>query len=196
MESTCTRCSGRPSSTRRHRRKRNRISRTARRSSPTRGAAARYIDHVTIATPDIHGDIAFYKTLGQRHTAQIDVSPEFTVFSTMTCNATRSTHDLGLVPDFGATGRANHIAYRVDQRLDVERAAEVFMAADTPIEFGPGIHGIDEITYLYVREPGGFRIEINSGGWVRTTSRTGRQRGGRRRRAAQRSGRTCRCPNR
>ena len=39
------------------------------------------------------------------------------------------------------------------------------MAAGTPIEFGPGIHGIDEITYLYVREPGGFRIEINSGGW-------------------------------
>ena len=39
------------------------------------------------------------------------------------------------------------------------------MANDTPIEFGPGIHGIDEITYLYVREPGGHRIEINSGGW-------------------------------
>jgi len=131
-----------------------------------RGAAARYIDHVTIATPDMHGDIAFYRSLGHRHTAQIDVSPEFTVFSTMTCNGTRSTHDLGLVPDFGATGRANHIAYRVDQRLDVERAAEVFMAHDTPIEFGPGIHGIDEITYLYVREPGGFRIEVNSGGWV------------------------------
>ena len=39
------------------------------------------------------------------------------------------------------------------------------MANDTPIEFGPGIHGIDEITYLYVREPGGSRIEINAGGW-------------------------------
>ena len=70
------------------------------------------------------------------------------------------------MPDFGATGRANHIAYKLDQRLDVERAAEVCMAHDTPIEFGPGIHGLDEITYLYVREPGGFRIEINSGGWV------------------------------
>ena len=69
------------------------------------------------------------------------------------------------MPDFSARRRANHIAYRVDQRLDVERAAEVFMANDTPIEFGPGIHGIDEITYLYVREPGGHRIEINSGGW-------------------------------
>jgi catechol 2,3-dioxygenase len=133
---------------------------------PARGAQARYIDHVTVASPDMKRDIAFFQTLGQRHTAQISPDPGFTVFATMTCNAIRSTHDLGLVPDFsGATGRTNHIAYRVDQRLDVERAAEVFMANDTPIEFGPGIHGIDEITYLYVREPGGMRIEINSGGW-------------------------------
>ncbi|HLH65747.1 MAG TPA: VOC family protein [Solirubrobacteraceae bacterium] len=132
-----------------------------------RGAAARYLDHVTVATPDIDRDIDFYRTLGQRHTAKISPEPGFNVFSTLTCNAIRSTHDLGLVPDFsGATGRANHIAYRVDQRLDVERAAEVFMANDTPIEFGPGIHGLDEITYLYVREPGGFRIELNAGGWV------------------------------
>jgi catechol 2,3-dioxygenase len=133
---------------------------------PGRGAQARYIDHVTIASKDIRADIEFYKTLGHRHTAAISPEPGFTVFATMTCNAIRSTHDLGLVPDFtGATGRGNHIAYRVDQRLDVERAAEVFMANESAIEFGPGIHGIDEITYLYVREPGGFRIEINSGGW-------------------------------
>jgi catechol 2,3-dioxygenase len=133
----------------------------------SRGAAARYLDHVTIATPSIEGDIAFYKTLGHRHTARISPEPGFTAFSTVTCNAIRSTHDLGLVPDFsGATGRGNHIAYRLDERLEVERAAEVFMANDTPIEFGPGIHGCDEITYLYVREPGGFRIEINAGGWI------------------------------
>jgi catechol 2,3-dioxygenase len=132
-----------------------------------RGASARYLDHVTIATPSIDKDIAFYQSLGQRHTAQISPEPGFNVFSTMTCNGIRPTHDLGLVPDFsGGSARGNHIAYKVDQRVDVERAAEVFMANDTPIEFGPGIHGLDEITYLYVREPGGFRIEINAGGWV------------------------------
>jgi catechol 2,3-dioxygenase len=132
----------------------------------TRGAAVRYLDHVTIATPDIAGDIAFYKRLGHRHTLQICPEPGFAVFATITCNAIRSCHDLGLVPDFsGTTARANHLAYRVDQRLDVERAAEAFMAAGTPLEFGPGIHGADEITYLYVREPGGFRIEVNAGGW-------------------------------
>jgi catechol 2,3-dioxygenase len=133
---------------------------------PARGAAAKYLDHVTVASPALHEDIAFYKTLGQRHTAQIDAGPEFTVFATMTCNGIRSTHDLGIVPDFGFTGRTNHIAYNLDQRLDVERAAEVCIANDTSIEFGPGIHGVDEITYLYVREPGGMRIEINAPGWI------------------------------
>jgi len=134
-----------------------------------RGASARYLDHVTIASASIDTDIEFYLSLGHRHTAKLSPEPGFNAFSTVTCNAIRSTHDLGLVPDApGATARGNHIAYRVDQRLDVERAAEVFMAHDTPIEFGPGIHGFDEITYLYVREPGGFRIEINAGGWVNT----------------------------
>ena len=134
-----------------------------------RGIGARYLDHVTMPTQNMRGDIEFYKQLGARHTAQTEVEPGFTVFSTLTCNGIRSTHDLALVPDFsGATGRAHHIAFRVDQRQDVERAAEIFLANDTPIEFGPGVHGIDEITYLYVREPGGFRMEINAGGWVNT----------------------------
>src|SRR4051812_41502866 len=31
-----------------------------------RGASARYLDHVTIATPDMHGDIGFYRSLGHR----------------------------------------------------------------------------------------------------------------------------------
>jgi catechol 2,3-dioxygenase len=134
---------------------------------PGRGAAARYIDHVTVCTPNIQGDIDFLTRLGFRQTATISPEPGFKVFSTTTCNGIRCTHDMGFVPDSsGATARVNHIAYRVDQRLDVERAADVFMANGTRLEFGPGIHGIDEITFLYVREPGGrARMEINSGGW-------------------------------
>jgi catechol 2,3-dioxygenase len=133
------------------------------------GAGARYLDHVTMPTGNMKGDIEFYKKLGARHTAATEVEPGFSVFSTLTCNGIRSTHDVALVPDFsGMTGRGHHIAFRVDQRLDVERAAEICLANDTPIELGPGVHGIDEITYLYVREPGGFRMEINAGGWVNT----------------------------
>jgi catechol 2,3-dioxygenase len=37
--------------------------------------------------------------------------------------------------------------------------------AGTPIEYGVGRHGIGEQTYLYFREPGGLRIELNTGGY-------------------------------
>jgi catechol 2,3-dioxygenase len=132
-----------------------------------RGAALRYIDHVTINCPNMADEIAWYRsTLGHRHTASITPEPGVSFFNTLTCNAIRSTHDVALVPDAPhGRGRLNHVAYRVDQKLDVERAADVLLSSGTPIEFGPGIHGIDEIMYLYVREPGGVRVEINSGGW-------------------------------
>ena len=130
-----------------------------------RGIAARYLDHVTIATPNVPAEAAFHRdNLGMTWTDYIvpTEEAEFVVFGTMT---THSTHELGMVPEMSSlTGRVNHVAYWLDQRADVERAAHVFIGAGTPIEFGPGIHGIDEITYLYVREPGGLRIEINSGG--------------------------------
>jgi catechol 2,3-dioxygenase len=39
------------------------------------------------------------------------------------------------------------------------------MEAGGHIEFGPGRHGMGEQTYLYFREPGGVRFEVNSGGY-------------------------------
>src|SRR4051812_25039438 len=41
----------------------------------TRGAAVRYLDHVTIATPNLAGDIEFYRSLGNRNTGQIHPEP-------------------------------------------------------------------------------------------------------------------------
>ena len=136
-----------------------------------RGVAARYLDHVTIATPDVVAEAEWQRdNLGLKWTDMIRLRnhPHFgdwVVFSTLT---THHTHELGIVPDPGrradGPARINHVAFWVDQRTDVERAANVLLDAGTVIEFGPGIHGIDEITYLYVREPSGLRVEINSGG--------------------------------
>ena len=130
-----------------------------------RGASPRYLDHVTLCTPQIIDDAAFMvDNLGLRFTDYVVPEPgaEIVVFGVLTSH---STHELGMVPEFGPQrGRVNHIAFWCDQRVDVHRAADVLLSAGTAIEFGPGIHGVDEITYLYVREPGGLRIELNSGG--------------------------------
>jgi catechol 2,3-dioxygenase len=134
-----------------------------------RGATVRYLDHVTVATADIPGDVQFHRdVLGKRYmeytVAEVGGNPEFIVFATMT--SCERSHDLGLVPDFTPIpGRINHLAYWVDQRQDVVTAADVILEAGYEIEFGPGRHGVTEQEYLYFREPGGMRVEINSGGY-------------------------------
>jgi catechol 2,3-dioxygenase len=132
-----------------------------------RGVAARCIDHVTIATANPLGDTEWYRdTLGHRFMEYtvIPDRPDFPVF-TMTTVCERA-HDLGIVWDPSPVrGRINHIAYWVDSREELLRAADVFLNADVAIEFGPGKHGMGEQDYLYVREPGGVRIELNAGGY-------------------------------
>jgi catechol 2,3-dioxygenase len=86
------------------------------------------------------------------------------VFTMLTNN--EKSHDLGLIADrSGVPGRLHHLSYWVDSRDELLRAADVLLNAGTAIEFGPGRHGMGEQDYLYVREPGGSRIEINTGGY-------------------------------
>ena len=132
-----------------------------------RGVAARNIDHVTLASNGVLADVAWFRdTLGHRFMEYTvsDDDPDFTIFAmTTTCER---AHDMGFVIDpSGASGRLHHVAFWVDHPDDLRRAADVLIDADVPIEFGPGRHGHGEQDYLYFREPGGVRIEINTGGY-------------------------------
>jgi catechol 2,3-dioxygenase len=135
-----------------------------------RGVAARSLDHVTISTANPAGDAKWHaETLHHRFTEETIADPEagfgdFVVFA-MTSVCERA-HDFGLVADFSPVkGRIHHVAFWVDQREELRRAADVLLDADVAIEFGPGRHGMGEQDYIYFREPGGFRIELNSGGY-------------------------------
>ncbi|HEY1777214.1 MAG TPA: VOC family protein [Solirubrobacteraceae bacterium] len=132
-----------------------------------RGAAARCLDHVTIAASDPASEAAWYRdTLGHRYmeyTVAPD-APDHVVFA-MTTVCERA-HDLGIVWDpTPARGRVNHLSYWVASNAELVRAADVFLNAGVEIEFGPGRHGMGEQDYLYVREPSGMRVELNSGGY-------------------------------
>lgn len=132
-----------------------------------RGVAARCIDHVTICAPDPRGAAEWYRdTLGHRFMEYtvIPDRPDFAVFA-MTTVCERA-HDMGIVWDpTPIPGRVNHLAYFVESTEALLRAADVFLNQGVAIEFGPGMHGMGEQHYLYVRDPGGMRVEINSGGY-------------------------------
>jgi catechol 2,3-dioxygenase len=132
-----------------------------------RGAAPRHLDHVTVTTQDPMANASWYRdVLGYRfmeYTLLGDDS-DTVVFAMLTTN--EKSHDLGLVADFSQTpGRLHHLAFWVDTVEDVLRAADALMESGVEIEFGPGRHGMGEQTYLYFRDPGGIRLEVNSGGY-------------------------------
>jgi catechol 2,3-dioxygenase len=105
-------------------------------------------------------------TLGFRFMAynQLDQAPNPVVFGVLTTN--EKSHDLGMGADFSPMmGRLHHLAFWLDSNEDLLTAADLLLESGTPIEFGPGKHGIGEQTYLYFREPGGVRIELNTGGY-------------------------------
>ena len=58
------------------------------------------------------------------------------------------------------------MAFWVDSREDVLRTADLYREAGLEIEYGPGKHGVGENLFLYVREPGGMRVELFSGGYM------------------------------
>jgi len=132
-----------------------------------RGIAPRQIDHVTVLTDDPVRDAEWHRdTLGSTFTeyTMLNEESDIVVFAMSTNN--EKSHDLGLIFDHSGTkGRVHHFAWWVDSREELLRAADILLNADTPIEFGPGRHGMGEQDYLYFREPGGMRVEINTGGY-------------------------------
>ena len=131
------------------------------------GVGARTIDHVTVGTDDVMRDVRWFcDKLDFRYMEYtvLDESPDTLIFGMV--STTEQAHNLGIILNpAGPAGATHHLAYWLDQEPDVMRAADIIMEAGFPVEFGPGKHGMGENTFLYVREPSGFRVEIFSGGY-------------------------------
>lgn len=132
-----------------------------------RGIAPRQIDHVTVMSHDPVGDAEWFRdTLGYRFTEYIVLDEEAGVALFAMVSNNEKSHDLGLVLDSSPIpGRIHHFAWWVESREELLRAADILLNADVAIEFGPGRHGMGEQDYLYVREPGGLRVEVVTGGY-------------------------------
>ena len=128
--------------------------------------AVRLVHHLTVTTPDVREQSAWYHdVLGFRTMAYIEPGPGAPwVFSVNTTN--EKSHDLGFVLDFdGQRGRHHHLAFWVETNHDLTKSASFLVEHGHDIDFGPGQHGIGEQNYLYFRDPGGLRYELNSGGY-------------------------------
>jgi catechol 2,3-dioxygenase len=133
---------------------------------PGRGAGVRQLDHVNFLAVDPGENRAFLeRNLGLRLTEQIvlDDGTEAGVWLA----SSQKSYDVTYTRDLTRTrGRLHHIAFFVDQREDVLRAADIFLEQGIVMESGPHKHAIQQTFFLYTWEPGGNRIEICSGGFL------------------------------
>ncbi len=127
-----------------------------------RGAAVRWLHHVNLSASNVPACNEFFQQhLGFYYRAYVVVDgTDMQVASFLSLGAL--DHDLAFTIDgAGGHGRLNHIAFAVDTREDVMRAADILRDYDPEsLQFGPGRHGVAGTFYLYIREPGGNRIEI------------------------------------
>lgn len=128
-----------------------------------RGAAVKRLDHVNLLAADVAANRGFaQQQLGFRLYEQIvlDDGSEAGAWLSLTIAA----HELIYVADYaGARGRLHHLAFFVDTREEVLRAADLLLDADVPIEASPSKHAVAQGMFLYVYEPGGNRVEVTTG---------------------------------
>jgi catechol 2,3-dioxygenase len=133
---------------------------------PGRGVGVRHLDHVNFLAVDPAENRAFLQEhLGLRLTEQIvlDDGVEAGVWLT----SGQKSYDVTYTRDLtGTHGRLHHVAYFVDQREDVLRAADVFLENGIVMESGPHKHAIQQTFFLYTWEPGGNRVEVCAGGYL------------------------------
>jgi catechol 2,3-dioxygenase len=132
-----------------------------------RGAAVKRLDHVNLLAADVRPCRTFAEDpLGMRlyERIELDDGTESGAWLSLTIAA----HELIYVADhFGARGRLHHLAFWVDTREEVLRAADIFLDSDlVEIEFAPSKHAIAQGFFLYGIEPGGNRIEVTTGGYL------------------------------
>lgn len=134
--------------------------------TPDHGIGVRRLDHINFLARHPASNRAFMQQhMGAMLTEEIvlDDGTESGIWLTFTNKAYDVVYTLDAT---GSTGRLHHIAYWVDNREDVLRAADIYLEYGIPIEFAPGKHAIAQGFFLYVREPGGTRVEIATGSYL------------------------------
>ncbi len=131
---------------------------------PGRGVAVERLDHVNLLCVTVKDNRQFMQeALGCRLSEQIVLDDGTEAGAWL--RVTAKSYDLTYTVDASRTpGRLHHVAFWVETREDVLRAADIYLDQKVFIEAGPAKHAIAQTFFLYAYEPSGNRIEVCSGG--------------------------------
>jgi catechol 2,3-dioxygenase len=131
---------------------------------PLAAIAARRLDHFNLTVPGIAQETKSFlmETLGfaEREAVVPDDNPEVSIASWL--SVTNLSHDLAILPDGPGvtTGRLHHTCFYGGTNESLFDFADLCRDHGYVVEHGPGRHSIGKTSFIYVREPGGNRIEL------------------------------------
>jgi catechol 2,3-dioxygenase len=127
---------------------------------PAAGVPVRRIDHLNVLVQDVTLNKEFMLAhLGFRLREHIVLKDGSEAGAWMSVSPL--VHELAVTRDgTDASGRLHHVCFWYGVPQHVSDAAELFREHGIQIEAGPGKHGIAHALFVYVREPGGNRIEL------------------------------------
>lgn len=133
---------------------------------PARGVGVRRLDHINVLCAAVTPNRVFMEeTLGFRNREHVVLDDGTEAGAWI--SVTPLVHDIAYTLDATrARGRLHHIAYWLDNREDILRAADIFLEHNIFIETGPSKHAVTHGFFLYCYEPGGNRVEVFSGGYL------------------------------
>ncbi|PRY41311.1 VOC family protein [Umezawaea tangerina] len=132
-----------------------------------RGANVRRLDHVNLLARDVRRCREFWEDGFGLRTYEVVLGPDGVAEAGAWMSGSIQGHELIYTQERSTgSGRLHHLAYCVDSREEVLRAATIFADAGVRIEAGPSQHTAIQGFYLYTREPGGNRVEIANGGYL------------------------------
>jgi len=131
-----------------------------------RGVGVRRLDHINVLCEEVTPNREFMAAqLGflTREHVILDDGTEAGAW----ISVTPLVHDIAYTLDATRSrGRLHHLAYWLDNREDILRAADILLENGIIIETGPSKHAVTHGFFLYCFEPGGNRIEVFSGGYL------------------------------
>jgi len=134
---------------------------------PAIGVGVRRIDHLALLCNDVAVNRGFAQTLlGMQLREQVVFNDGATEIGSW-LSPSPVHHQIAYVLDAKhGSARLHHLAFWVDEREDVLRAADILSEAGIFIEAGPAKHNNSQGFYLYVYEPGGNRVEVCSSSFL------------------------------
>ena len=126
------------------------------------GVDVRRLDHVNLLARDVRAAASLaWRHLGATLLDEVRGDDDDTTGAWMTLG--QRPLELVFTRDpYDAAGRLHHVAFWVDTREEVLRAADIFVDQGVTIELPPAQHTIGRSFFLYGFEPGGNRIEITT----------------------------------